>query len=350
MIAAGTGSPNIDGVSFIHLPMKEETFARLALRSFQHGCLPTSLAYWLDDRTRSMWSKLQDLEIELIVANDIETLGIACALKKKCHAKIIFDAHEFFPERFDNNWRFKFFQKRYNCNLLKGYLSQVDQMITVNESLASRYGQMFGLDVKVMPNLPFYQEFKPTPTLASRIKMLHHGVCIPARHLERLVDLVAILDERFDLTFILKTEGEISRSYLENLKSYAQVVAAGRVHFQHSVPMLSVVSSAVEFDVALILLPPDSFSYRNSLPNKLFEAIQARLAIATWPSPEIKKVVEEYDCGIVAEDFSIDSMAQALSNLQGDRLFEFKINADRAARSLSADRNRDMLLRLSLLW
>ena len=49
---------------------------------------------------------------------------------------------------------------------------------------------------------------------------------------------------------------------------------------------------ANDYDVGLYLLPPTNFNQRYALPNKFFEFIQGRLAIAIGPSPEMAKLVE----------------------------------------------------------
>ena len=58
------------------------------------------------------------------------------------------------------------------------------------------------------------------------------------------------------------------------------------------------------YDVGLCTYAPHSFSARYALPNKFFDSLQARLCIAIGPLPEMKRLVERFDCGVVAEDFT----------------------------------------------
>jgi hypothetical protein len=51
---------------------------------------------------------------------------------------------------------------------------------------------------------------------------------------------------------------------------------------------------------------------RYASPNKLFEFIQARLPVVTTPNYEMKNLIQKYQLGVVAKDFSVSSFAQAI--------------------------------------
>jgi glycosyltransferase involved in cell wall biosynthesis len=80
-----------------------------------------------------------------------------------------------------------------------------------------------------------------------------------------------------------------------------------------------------------------------ALPNKFFEYIQARLAIAIGPSPEMARIVQEFGCGVVAEDFSPASLAHALNQLSSADIDRMKAGSDRAARAYTAETNAEKL-------
>ena len=100
------------------------------------------------------------------------------------------------------------------------------------------------------------------------------------------------------------------------------------------------------FDVGLVLFPPVTFNLRHALPNKFFEFVQARLAIATGPSEEMAAIVHRYGLGIVSDDFTPESMAAALTALNRDAIEAFKQHAHEAAYALSAAGNRERLVQL----
>ena len=68
-----------------------------------------------------------------------------------------------------------------------------------------------------------------------------------------------------------------------------------------------------KYDMGVFLLPPINFNYENTLPNKLFDFIQARLGIAIGPTPEMAEIVNHYKIGLVSEHFTAASLASRLS-------------------------------------
>jgi hypothetical protein len=119
-----------------------------------------------------------------------------------------------------------------------------------------------------------------------------------------------------------------------------------RVRIRKPLPMAEIAASINKYDIGLFLLPDVDFSYRMALPNKLFEFIQARLAVAIWPSPEMSRIVNKYECGVVADDFTLEAMAEKLNRITREQIMRFKENSHKAARFLCAETNRKLFLSL----
>ncbi|HEX8399466.1 MAG TPA: hypothetical protein VF644_18675, partial [Pyrinomonadaceae bacterium] len=98
--------------------------------------------------------------------------------------------------------------------------------------------------------------------------------------------------------------------------------------------------------VGIYSLAPTNFNNKYALPNKLFEFIQGRLAICIAPSPEMVRIVKEFDLGIVADDFTPQAIAAAIKSLTTEKITRFKAQSDKSARELSAENNREKFLRL----
>ena len=88
------------------------------------------------------------------------------------------------------------------------------------------------------------------------------------------------------------------------------------------------------------------FLYFHTLPNKFFECIQGRLALAVGPSPEMARIVREHDLGVISEDFSPKTLAQHLRSLDSKTINYYKLQSHKAARILSAEKNKELLLDL----
>ena len=98
------------------------------------------------------------------------------------------------------------------------------------------------------------------------------------------------------------------------------------------------------YDIGLFFVKPVTFNLLNCLPNKLFEFIQGRLAIAIGPSPEMSKIVEKHNCGFVSKDFNTNSMIELLNNLDKKNIDKAKLNSSRAAKELCFEKESRFLI------
>jgi hypothetical protein len=101
-----------------------------------------------------------------------------------------------------------------------------------------------------------------------------------------------------------------------------------------------------QFDIGVSLIAPTTFNYFHTLPNKFFECIQGRLALAVGPSPEMARIVREHDLGVISEDFSPKTLAQCLRNLDPKTINHYKLQSHKASQILSAEENKELLLAL----
>jgi hypothetical protein len=100
-----------------------------------------------------------------------------------------------------------------------------------------------------------------------------------------------------------------------------------------------VVTAINKYDMGVFLLPPVNFNYANTLPNKLFDFIQARLGIAIGPTPEMAAIVNQYQNGVVSADFQPKSLAAKLNSLRVADIARFKNQSAVAAQVLNAEKN-----------
>jgi hypothetical protein len=109
------------------------------------------------------------------------------------------------------------------------------------------------------------------------------------------------------------------------------------VKFRAPVPYAELVQTLSEYDVSLVFLPPTNFNMENALPNKFFEAVQARLGVVVGPSPSMVEIVNQYGFGTVTPDFSPTALATTIRSLTPEQIMEWKRAADRAAKPLAAE-------------
>ncbi len=170
---------------------------------------------------------------------------------------------------------------------------------------------------------------------------MHHGGAQRSRGLEQMIRMMGHLDRRFELHLVLV---ERDPDYLRELR--ARAVGDSRIRFVDAVPMLELPRFLNQFDVGVYILQPTNFNNYHALPNKFFEFVQARLAVAIGPSPEMARLVRRHDLGLVAPDFEPSTLAGLLTALDRPRLATYKRNTDTAARALSAQPARRGVLEL----
>ncbi len=275
-------------------------------------------------------------KFHLIVANDIEALPLA--FQQKGIAKILFDAHEYAPRHFENKPSWRFFFQGFNKFLCQKYIPQVDGMITVGEVIAKEYEKHYKITPRVITNAPAYYNNQYQKTLPEKIRLVHQGIANPSRNLELMFEMMNYLDERFYLDLMLVEPTHRSNIlYLQKLKRLA--LKNDRIQFVPPVSTDTIISTLNHYDIGIILIPPINFNYKNTLPNKFFECIQARIALAIGPIPEIKIITEHYDIGVVSEDFTAKNLASKLLPLTAEKINHFKANTERAAKELNATKN-----------
>jgi glycosyltransferase involved in cell wall biosynthesis len=191
----------------------------------------------------------------------------------------------------------------------------------------------------VVTNAGRFQPLAPT-VVGDPIRLVHFGWPAPQRRLEDTLAAMDLLDEHYRLDLLLAGPGP--SGYLDDLRRRA--AGDPRIRFLDPVPMREIPRFANAYDIGVFLLPPQHANQEFTLPNKFFEYIQGRIVPAIGPSPEMARIVREWDCGIVAEDYTPEAFAAAIAGASRARLSELKQNVDRAARELGAERNRPIVL------
>lgn len=278
----------------------------------------------------------KNLDYDLLIVEHLYLLPLALRVRK--NAKIIFDAREYYPKEYEDDWTFRVFESQIIYKLCQYYLSKCDHWITVSPGLAKAYKDEFGVDMQIIRSTPPYQEFSVQKTVNSRIKMVHHGVANRDRGIENMIEIVKSLDKRFTLDLYLVGDD----SYRRELEQ----IAAGydRIRFCEPVPFKQIISMLNKYDIGFYYLKPVGFNVTYNLPNKFFEFIQARLAIAIGPSPDMEQIVNEFKCGFVSPEFTLESMIGTLNTLTTEEIDRAKHQSNVAAQTLCYENESKKML------
>ncbi len=290
--------------------------------------------YWRKpDHQQALQCLLQD-EWDLIHVNEAIALPIAIKAAQPRNIPVLYDAHEYSPGQDTDKLWWRILAQPFYCYLMRTYATQAAAMTTVADGIAEEYQQNFGLKPTVVMNVPDYKPLPFHPVASERIRCVHQGVAMRDRHLEKLIEVMALADERYSLDLMLM---EKDPGYLDQLKREAQAKAPGKITFRAPVPPREIAATINAYDVGIHLIPPVNFNNAHALPNKFFEFIMAGLAVMIGPSPEMARIVQHHHNGMVASDFTAQTLAECLNALTAEQINVMKQNSLEAAKVLNAD-------------
>lgn len=303
------------------------------------ACIPFNKIRYLLDSFHYGFNKvkkyLQMQNFDLLIVEDLQILPLAFEVNKT--GKIIFDAREYYPRQREDNFLFNMIEKPRRINLCKDYLSRCDAILTVSEGLKDEYYKEFGVHAVVFRSTPYYSATLVRPTKQDNIRLVYHGVANRNRQIEKMIEIFALLDDRFALDLVLIG----NEKYQYELKIKASQFP--KIRFLDPVPYNKIITSFNCYDIGLLYFEPVTFNLKHCLPNKFFECIQSRLIIAIGPSPDMAAVVKHYHCGVIAEEFSVNAMAAALNALSAEDIDQAKKQSDLAARELNFEEESKIL-------
>jgi hypothetical protein len=274
---------------------------------------------------------------DAVVANDARSLPAAFRLADG--APVWADMHEWAPEERSHvmSWRLLVAPLMDHC--CRAYLPRCAATTTVGASIAELYDERYGVRPRVMRNAAPWVDLRPTPVDGRTIRLVHSGGAVPGRAIEQLIDASRALGDGYTLDLYLVPGGDGGR-YLRSLKERAADLA--NVTFHEPVAPADLPATLNAYDVGVYWIPPYSTNARLALPNKLFDFVQGRLAVAIGPTLEMARVVRDHGLGVVGEDFTPDSIVSTLRSFERADIARYKQASHDASRELSFEHEADV--------
>jgi glycosyltransferase involved in cell wall biosynthesis len=257
-------------------------------------------------------------QADIYHAHDLNNLEVAHRAATRNGAKLVYDAHELFPEM-ANRW---VRLKRRGWSRLEGrLLPRAKLAITVNEliagEMAKRYRVPAPLVVLNCPDppadfdstLPHNQIRERLGLPSERKVVLYQGWMSEGRGLEGLIGCARYLEGEAAVVFMGYGE------YQAELERLAAKEPAGSIYFLPAVPQRELLAYCASADVGVIPYQAVDLNNYYTSPNKLFDFIQAALPIAASDLPYLRKVIVEDDLGVVAKLDSPATYATAINSL-----------------------------------
>ena len=260
------------------------------------------------------WVKSHGRAFDAIWCNDLDTLAPAVAWGK---LPVMYDSHEYFTEAAGLTGHP--FKKAVWRLLERWAFRKLPCMITVNDSIAEAYRSAYGLEVRVVRNMPRRQ---PKPVVEGRQAFLEHGVPVDlpialmqGAYMDRdrgAAEAVAALEAMKGVRLVLVGAGiewEEARAQVNDPKWN------GRLHCIPKLPFDELRVLTASADVGLSLDKGGHGNYEMSLPNKLFDFMHAGLPMVVTARKEVAAIVRAHGLGEVVEDASPEALIEAVKTV-----------------------------------
>ncbi len=275
--------------------------------------------------------KLGKTEFDVLVVRDLQPLVVV----NKYFAKkpVWVDLPEFTPRQNESSklWRILF--APYYRWVASNLLGKCQVATTLGQGISNEYKAQYGIEPRVVKNSAnFMSADAPLEIDGYPLRLVHSGAAIRARKLEEMIEAISSLapDYFLDL-YLIKTDIQYFSELRELSNQSSNCRVLDPVDTENLIPTLS------RYDISLVVIPPTSFNYENTLPNKFFDAIQARLAILTGPTREISQIVSEHHLGITSAGFDANSIKAAVREFNLINTYEYKLAAHYSASILCGE-------------
>ncbi len=284
---------------------------------------------------------------DILVSNDLDTLLPNYIISKSRRIPLVYDTHELFCEVPElqhrplkrSMWKF----------IERSIFPHLKHVFTVNDSIAAIYKKEYGVDVKVLRNVPLL--FNHTPFIKKTKKelgipenkkiILLQGAGINVnRGAEEAVEAMQYIDNAILLIIGSGDVIKLLKRLAVELNLSAKIVFIGKIPFQE------LRQYTRHADLGLTLDKGTNLNYKYSLPNKLFDYIHAGVPILSSDLPEIKKIINEYDIGDCIDIHDPEHIAKKIFTMLHEEtiLQVWKKNTKIAAENLNWEKEEIQLI------
>ncbi|MEL0626278.1 glycosyltransferase [Salinibacterium amurskyense] len=281
---------------------------------------------------------LRGQQFDVIVANDARAIPAAHALAQG--APVWADLHEWAPEERTHVLSWRLLVAPLMRHICATYLTRSAAVSTVCDSIAGLYERDYHVRPDVVRNSTHWRDLAPSVADPTTIRMVHSGAAIHGRNLEAMIDATRELGEGYSLDLYLVAGGD-GGAYLRKLQARAGGLAS--IRFNPPVTPAELPGVLNKFDIGVFWIPPTHTNARYTLPNKFFDYVQARLAIAVGPSIEMQQLVDSKDLGVVSSGFDVAECVASIRSLTAADIAATKSRVDAASRELSFEHDGEVM-------
>ncbi len=283
----------------------------------------------------------------MLISNDLDTLLPNYIIAKLKRTPLVYDSHEYFTEvpelvdrkRVQSIWKY----------IERKIFPKLDNVITVNDSIANLFHQDYGILPNVVRNIPrsrdsiqrVSRESLGLPIDKPILILQGSGINVD-RGSEELVDAMPFISNAI---LLIIGGGDVIgklKSATNKLGLNERIIYKPRLPYEQMMKYTSIADLGLTFDKSTNL------NYKYSLPNKLFDYIQAGVPVLSSCLPEIEKVIKKYNVGDFIDDHNPEKIATKINHILNNQglIKEWKKNCSFAAIELTWENEEKVLKKI----
>lgn len=281
---------------------------------------------------------------DVVHAHDVNTLPTAWLTAVLTRSLLVYDAHEISTDR-EGYASFRTLVGWVEKHLIPRAVGTITTTDTRAKFFARAYGIRRPL---VLQNRPCLTIVKRSQRIREELRLdqlwpivVYQGGLQQGRGLELLVNVAAQVEDAY---FVFIGGGRLE-TVLKNRVRSLQLET--RIHFIPTVSLQELPYYTASADIGVQPIENTCFNHFSTDSNKLFEYVIAGLPVVASNLPEIRKVVETHDLGLLVQPGSTDQLRAALHKLVADSTLReyYHSNALRAAKLLNWEEQEHELVK-----
>jgi len=271
---------------------------------------------------------------DLYFANDLDTLLPNYLVSKIKGKELVYDSHEYFTEVPElqksplkkSIWKW----------IERAIVPKLKYCITVNQSIAKLFSDEYKNKWMVIRNMPhkfYFQQKKKREELKMPLDKFIFILQGSGINIDRGAEEAVEAMQKVNAVLYIIGSGDvfsILKIKISELGLHQKVVIIDKIPFEQ------LMQYTANCNMGLTLDKDSNLNYKYSLPNKIFDYIQAGIPILGTNLIEYKKVIEQYNVGEIVEDFSTENLANKMNEIIANtaKYEAIKLNAQKAAAEL----------------
>lgn len=252
---------------------------------------------------------------DLLVSNDLDTLLPNYLVSKIKGIPLIYDTHEYFcgmPELVDRPFVRSFWK-----GIESSIFPKLNNIMTVNKSVAELYASDYGKELSVIKNYPLARNIEETKSkkdlgLPDGPKIIiYQGAINIARGLEEAIESM----EWVENAVLLIIGGG---NALKKIQNMVGELSSDKIILKPSMPFDELRHYTANADLGLAIEKDESLNYKYSLSNKLFDYIHAKVPILSSRLIENERLLSEWEIGTYIDNHEPRHIAEQINYMLSD--------------------------------